>query len=38
MELLMLYGIVGVPLILIYLFIVYKERQEARKEQNAANA
>jgi len=33
MEILIISGIVGIPLILIGLFAMYKERREKRKEQ-----
>jgi len=35
MEMLILFGIVGVPLFAMALFAMYKERQEERKEQQA---
>jgi len=38
MEILILFGIVGVPLITFGLFAMYKEREEERKQQEQNQA
>ena len=38
MEILILFGIVGVPLIIMGLFTMYKDEKQKREEQKTANA